>query len=75
MEIKTTKILNTPKRKMNNLYDFKVICDETNNSKEDIENNILKIDVYVYIKLPPYRINFRVDKEGNVTYTDNNYRK
>jgi len=26
-------------------HDWEVICDETNNSPEDIENNMLKIDI------------------------------
>jgi hypothetical protein len=27
---------------------YKVICDETNNTSEDIENGVVKVDIYFY---------------------------
>ena len=43
---------------------IKIICDETNNSKEDLDQGYLKIDIFGEI----FVLNFIVDKDGKVTY-------
>jgi hypothetical protein len=46
---------------------FLVICDETNNPQEIVDQKMLRIDVY--LKVPEtYAINFTVDKDGKVDF-------
>ncbi len=50
------------------IEDFTVVCDETNNSKETLEQGYLIADIYV----PQYVIkcNFTVDKNGKVKFEE-----
>lgn len=47
---------------------FTVVCDETNNSKESLEQGNLKIDVY--IPQYYYSLNFIVNKDGSIEFDD-----
>ena len=47
---------------------YHVVCDETNNSIEDLEQGKLTIDFYV--KEPYFEIKFFVDKTGKVSFKD-----
>jgi hypothetical protein len=40
-----------------NLGNFKVVCNDSNNSKEDIENNILNVDLTIPIEIFGFIIN------------------
>ena len=44
------------------LAQYRVICDDTNNSPEDIDNHIMNIDVY-------YRTPTSIARDGNFTIT------
>lgn len=42
------------------VYDFKVVCDESNNTPEDIDNNRLNVDLFIQPTKAIEYINFRV---------------
>ena len=42
----------SPIKKARGLYDYLIVCDERNNTAEDIDNQILNVDVYVKPVLP-----------------------
>jgi hypothetical protein len=50
----------------NQIEQFKVVCDETNNTKESLEQGYLKVDVFV----PQYyyKLKFTVNKDGKIEY-------
>jgi len=47
---------------------FKVVCDETNNTKESLEQGYLKVDIFV----PQYyyELKFTVNKDGKIEYEE-----
>jgi hypothetical protein len=45
---------------------IKVVCDETNNSKEDIENNILKVDLLY----PKSMLQYFIENDVQLTEED-----
>lgn len=49
------------------LYDFKVVCDETNNTPDTIANGDVMLDIYVDPVIPAKRIFFTavVNKTGS----------
>jgi hypothetical protein len=52
---------------MNN-ENFLVICDETNNPPQIVEQNMLCVDVYVK-PCNKYELRFTIDKDGKVIFT------
>jgi hypothetical protein len=50
----------------NDLSEFRVVCDETNNTPETVAQGLLVADIYV----PRYmiKLEFTVDKDGKVTF-------
>ena len=53
------------------LYDFLVVCDETNNTPEIIDQNVLVIDIYI----KPERVAEFIQINVNVTRTDANFQE
>jgi hypothetical protein len=51
---------------MNKRFIFdKVVCDETNNTKEDIENGVVNVDIYGKIIIPTKEINIDITLNKN----------
>lgn len=49
------------------MTEYKVVCDETNNTPESLAQGLLYADIYLKIE-PTYTIKFHVDKDGKVTF-------
>ena len=50
----------------NQIEKFVVICDETNNSQESLNQGYLFADIYMPI--PFYYLNFTVNKDGTIEF-------
>lgn len=49
------------------IVDYKVVCDESNNTTEIINQN--ELIATIYLKPPPiYVLDFTIDIDGNVTW-------
>lgn len=46
---------------------IRVVCDETNNTKESLEQGYLFADIYIPVE-PYYTLSFEVDKDGKITF-------
>jgi hypothetical protein len=58
------------KEKYTGLGAYKVVCDHTNNTPESIERGEFIVDFIPPRTIPYIRLNFIVDKEGGIQFSE-----